>query len=157
MSGQIMAFIFIILGLFMFFSGAGFGGIWIAFIGWFLLNAAKATYAQVEITEGLKGVLVDDLMSRDCPLVDRYENLQTVVDDHVLGTGERCFMVAEQGVPIGVPVANGCGCGVILSHCPKIIGCPALGQSLEHVDEICRQWSLHGERFPGRGMDQLQP
>ncbi len=101
-SGQIMAFVFIILGLFLFFSGAGFGGLWIAFIGWFLLNAAKATYAQVEITEGLKGVSVGDLMSRDCPILDRYENLQSIVDEHLLRTGERCFMVTEDGEPIGM-------------------------------------------------------
>lgn len=101
-SGQVMAFGFIILGLFLFFSGAGFGGLWIAFIGWFLLNAAKVTYAQVEITEGLKGVLVGDLMSRDCPVLDRYENLQTVVDEHLLKTGQRCFMVTDGGEPIGM-------------------------------------------------------
>lgn len=105
-SGQALAFLFIILGLFLFFSGAGFGGIWIAFIGWFLLNAAKATYAQVEVTEGLKGVFVADLMSRDCPLLDRYENLQTVVDEHLLKTGQRCFMVAEEGMPVGMITPN---------------------------------------------------
>ena len=101
-SGQVMAVGFIILGLFMFFSGAGIGGLWIAFIGWFLLNAAKATYVQVEITEGLKGALVNDLMSHDCPVLDRYENLQTVVNDHLLRTGERCFMVTEEDVPVGM-------------------------------------------------------
>ncbi len=105
-SGQFMAFIFIILGLFMFFSGAGFGGLWIAFIGWFLLNAAKATYAQVEITEGLKGVSVGDLMSRDCVMLDRYQNLQTIVDDHLLRSGQRCFMVEEDGSPVGMITAH---------------------------------------------------
>jgi Zn-dependent protease/predicted transcriptional regulator len=101
-SGQIMAFGFIILGLFMFFSGAGFGGLWIAFIGWFLLNAAKATYAQVEVTEGLKGVLVGDLMTRDCPVLDRYDNLQAIVDEYLLKTGQRCFMVTDDSGPIGM-------------------------------------------------------
>ncbi len=105
-SGQIMAFGFIILGLFMFFSGAGFGGLWIAFIGWFLLNAAKATYAQVEITEGLKGVSVGDLMSRDCVMLDRHQNLQTIVDDHLLRSGQRCFMVEEDGSPVGMITAH---------------------------------------------------
>lgn len=101
-SGQVMAIGFIIFGVFIFFSGAGFGGLWIAFIGWFLLNAAKATYAQVQVTEGLKGVKVGDLMSRDCPTVDRYENLQAIVDDHLLKSGDRCFMVADEDEPIGL-------------------------------------------------------
>src|SRR5437879_13789170 len=34
--GQGIAFLFIIVGLFRFFNGAGFGGLWLAFIGWFL-------------------------------------------------------------------------------------------------------------------------
>ena len=34
--GQLIAFGFILLGLVRFFGGAGFGGLWIAFIGWFL-------------------------------------------------------------------------------------------------------------------------
>ena len=101
-TGQFMAIAFIVLGLFLFFGGAGFGGLWIAFIGWFLLNAAKASYAQIEITEGLRGVTVGDLMARDCPVADSRENLQTLVDDYLLKTGRRCFMVTAMGEPVGM-------------------------------------------------------
>ena len=102
LTGQFMAFGFIVFGLFLFFSGSGFGGLWIAFIGWFLLNAAKASYAQIEITEGLRGVTVGDLMTRDCPVADSRENLQTLVDEYLLKTGRRCFMVTEMGEPVGM-------------------------------------------------------
>ena len=44
--GQVVAFLFIVDGIWQFFSGAGFGGLWIAFIGWFLMDAAKASYAR---------------------------------------------------------------------------------------------------------------
>ena len=54
--GQLIAVGFILLGILRFFSGAGFGGLWIAFIGWFLFEAARASGAQVEITERLTGV-----------------------------------------------------------------------------------------------------
>jgi CBS domain-containing protein len=101
-TGQVMAFGFIVFGLFLFFGGAGFGGLWIAFIGWFLLNAAKASYAQVEVTEGLRGVTVGDLMTRDCPVVDSRENLQTLVDEYLLKTGRRCFMVTDTDEPVGM-------------------------------------------------------
>lgn len=101
-TGQVMAFGFIVFGLFLFFGGAGFGGLWIAFIGWFLLNAAKASYAQIEITEGLRGVTVEDLMTRDCPIVESRENLQTLVDEYLLKTGRRCFMVTETDEPVGM-------------------------------------------------------
>jgi len=49
--GQIVAFGFIILGIVRFFNGAGFGGLWMAFIGWFLLEAATASRAHLEAGE----------------------------------------------------------------------------------------------------------
>lgn len=106
MTGQVVAFAFIIFGIFRFFGGAGFSGLWMAFIGWFLLNAAKATYAQQELTEGLRGVRVGDLMTRDCTVVDGNDNLQTFVHDYLLHTGRRCFLVAEQGVVTGLITPN---------------------------------------------------
>lgn len=106
LTGQVIAFGFIVLGLWQFFSGAGFGGLWMAFIGWFLLTAAKASYTQVELKEKLQGVSVGDLMSRDCPVLDRNENLQSFVDDYLLKTGQRCFMVVQNGEPVGLITPN---------------------------------------------------
>ena len=102
LTGQVVAFGFIVLGIYRFFAGAGFSGLWMAFIGWFLLNAAKATYAQQELTERLRGVRVGDLMTRDCTLVDGNANLQIFVHDYLLHTGRRCFLVAEQGLVTGL-------------------------------------------------------
>ncbi len=106
LTGQFIAFGFIFLGLWQFFSGAGFGGLWMAFIGWFLLSAAKASYSQVELKEKLGGVSVGDLMSRDCPVLDRNENLQSFVDEYLLKTGQRCFMVTQNGEPVGLLTPN---------------------------------------------------
>lgn len=100
--GQVVALGFIMMGIWRFFSGAGFGGLWIAFIGWFLLEAARASGAQVEITERLTGVKVGDVMAQQFPMVDANSNLQTFVQDHLLPTGHRCFVVLEQGTPAGI-------------------------------------------------------
>ena len=100
--GQLVALGFIMLGIWRFFSGAGFGGLWIAFIGWFLLEAARASGAQVEITERLTGVKVGDVMAQQFPMVDANSNLQTFVQDHLLPTGHRCFVASEQGTPAGI-------------------------------------------------------
>lgn len=104
--GQFIAFGFIVLGVFRFFGGAGFGGLWIAFIGWFLLTASRESQAQVAITEGLKGVRVADVMSRDYPTVDGYSNLQTFVEEHLVRTGRRCFVVTVNGHPEGMITPN---------------------------------------------------
>lgn len=68
--GQAFAFAFIFLGLWRFFGGAGFGGLWLAFVGWFLLQAAQASYAEVALVADLRGVHVGDLMARDFTTVD---------------------------------------------------------------------------------------
>jgi len=100
--GQFVAFSFIVLGLFRFFGGEGFGGLWMTLIGWFLLDAARASYAQVEMTESLNGVHVQEVMALDCPVVDANSNIQTFVDEHLLRSGRRCFVVEEQGRLVGL-------------------------------------------------------
>ena len=104
--GQVIAFVMIIYGVLQFFQGAGFNGLWICFIGWFLLNASRESYAQVAITEGLRGIRVGDVMSRDYPTVDAYSNLQTFVEDHLVRTGRRCFIVTITGHPEGIITPN---------------------------------------------------
>lgn len=100
--GQFVAVLFIVWGIFQFFAGAGFGGLWMAFIGWFLLDAARSSYAHEVMTRTLKGVRVRDVMAQDCPTIDGNTNLQTFVDEYLLKTGRRCFVVAEQGRVVGL-------------------------------------------------------
>ncbi len=94
--------LFILDGIWQFFSGAGFGGLWIAFIGWFLMDAAKASYADVEITAALRGLRVSEVMSRDCAIVSPRMSLQEFVNTYLLRAGERCFAVEDQGQFVGL-------------------------------------------------------
>jgi Zn-dependent protease/CBS domain-containing protein len=93
--GQVIAFAFIVLGVVRFFMGAGFDGLWVAFIGWFLLEAAGASRAQVEINERLKGVNAGDVVERDCLVVDGHNNLQDFVNNYLLRSGTQCFLVRD--------------------------------------------------------------
>jgi Zn-dependent protease/CBS domain-containing protein len=103
--GQGVALLFIMLGVWQFFSGAGFGSLWIALIGWFLLDAAGATYAQMELTSGLKGLRVRDIMADDCLRLDAGTTLQRFADDYLLRTGKRCFVVERNGDIAGLITA----------------------------------------------------
>ncbi len=100
--GQVIAFLFIAFGIVRFFGGAGIGGLWIAFIGWFLLQATRDSYVQVSLASALKGVRVADVMSRDCPAVDGWLNLQNFVEQELLRSGRRCFIVVEKGEVAGL-------------------------------------------------------
>ena len=101
-TGEAVAFAFIAFGIFQFFGGAGVGGLWTAFIGWFLLQAARESYAQVGLAHALEGVRVADVMTRDCPTVDGSLNVQNFVEQELLRTGRRCFVVVEKGEVTGL-------------------------------------------------------
>jgi|SRR5271165_719238 len=100
--GQFVAFCFIGLGIVRFFAGQGFGGLWIAFIGWFLLQAASATRLQNQLTDILNGVRVQDLMAQDCAVVDPQTNLQQFIDEILLHSGRRCFVVESNQEALGL-------------------------------------------------------
>ena len=104
--GQAVAFIFIVLGLFRFFVGANFGGLWLAFIGWFLLDASRSSYIQVELMEGLRGRRVADIMERDCPTVEGHLSLQDFIDEYLLRSGRRCFIVVQNDSLAGLITPN---------------------------------------------------
>jgi Zn-dependent protease/CBS domain-containing protein len=95
--GQAVAMGFIGLGLLLFLSGQGFGGLWLALIGWFLLSAASSSYMQVEAAAVMRGLRVRDVMSRDCELISGALSLQDFVESALLRTGRRCFLVVDNG------------------------------------------------------------
>jgi len=100
--GQVIAVIFIAFGIYQFFRGAGLSGLWIAFIGWFLLQAAGAQYQELELKHALVGVRTGDLMSRDCAQVPGPTSVQDFVDEFLLRSGRRCFFVTVQGSIAGL-------------------------------------------------------
>jgi len=96
-AGQLTAFGFIGLGILTLLGGNVINGLWLVFIGWFLQNAAAATYAQTNRQRELRDITVAQAMNRDCPAVPAQLALQQLVDEHVLTGGQRCFFVVDEG------------------------------------------------------------
>jgi len=97
LSGQVVAFGFIAVGVFTIFQGRFMDGLWLAFIGWFLQNAAASSYAQTTMRNALRGVKVSQVMNRDCTRVPSLISINQLVEDRVLTGGQRCFFVADDG------------------------------------------------------------
>ncbi len=102
--GQLVAWAFILAGIAMVFGasipflGSGLiSGLWLAFIGWFLNNAAQQSYRQVVVEDVLEGVMVAQIMRRDPPTVPPTISVSTLVHDHIMGTDDRAFPVVENG------------------------------------------------------------
>jgi Zn-dependent protease len=96
-AGQVVALGFIAWGVFTIFSGNFLNGLWLAFIGWFLQNAAATSIAQSSVQQSLSGVTVAQAMSRECSRVSGLTPLSQLVEERVLNGGQRCFYVTDNG------------------------------------------------------------
>jgi len=83
------------------FYGGFTSGIWFAFIGWFLLNAAQESVAQLAIRETLAGLSAADVMSHEVPTVDGHITLEEYGAE-VLRTGRRCHLVLGNDRLVGM-------------------------------------------------------
>ncbi|MGE3177830.1 MAG: site-2 protease family protein [Vicinamibacterales bacterium] len=100
--GQFVAYGLIVFGLLQLVVRNDFGGLWIAFIGWFLVQGAQAQYLQSEMSAALRGVRVGDVMARDCAEVDGVQSIRRFVDDHLLRMPGRCFAVTRERQVVGI-------------------------------------------------------
>lgn len=100
--GRFLAAGLIALGLFVLFGG-NFGGLWYAAIGWFLLQAATASGAQVAVSQILRGVTAGDLMSPDPRTIPASASLREAVDEYFLRYDHSAFPVrGDDGDLIGI-------------------------------------------------------
>lgn len=100
--GRLIAFLFILAGVWRVFTGDFGNGLWIAFIGWFLESAAAAQIQQQQVQDLFAGHKVAEAMSRNYIAIPAETSLQQLVDDHVLGSGRRCFVVKQGDDVIGL-------------------------------------------------------
>ena len=100
-AGRAVAMLMLIGGGILFLTGNWSTGLWLAFIGWFLDNAARQSAQQAWIRQSLQGYTAGDFSS-SCKTVDRNTPLDWVVRDQVLRGGESCFLVTQDSEAQGV-------------------------------------------------------
>jgi len=79
-----------------------FGGLWLAFIGWFLHNAASTSYRQVQWREQLRRFTALEAITAGCPVVSPNTTISGLVQEYTFATGHGCFLVAEESELLGV-------------------------------------------------------
>jgi Zn-dependent protease len=62
-AGRVLGFVLIALGVLQLVAGAGFGGLWLALIGWFVVSAASAEEQQARVSGRLSGLSVGQVMT----------------------------------------------------------------------------------------------
>ncbi len=100
-AGKVFAYLMILIGVWQALNGNWVGGLWTAFIGWFLLSAAQESFMQVAMRHTLTDVKAADIMTRDIPTVPRDMSIEQYIHE-VLRTGRRCHIVTGAGTPVGM-------------------------------------------------------
>ena len=92
-----------LLGVRVPFLGGGFlSGLWLTLIGWFLNNAAIQSYRQLLIRESFAQVAVTRLMQTQFTRVEPHMRVSTLVDEHLMPSGQRSFPVEQDGRFVGM-------------------------------------------------------
>lgn len=100
--GRGIAYLFIFIGVWQMFGGNNSNGLWLIFIGWFLENAAAAQIQQQMMQDQLAGYLVSQAMSHSYVAIPAEATLQQLVDHHILGQGQRSFVIKQGDEVVGL-------------------------------------------------------
>ena len=101
--GMGFGYLFIALGVLMFIVEGSFSGAWLAFIGWFLLQAATAEARYVATEQALAGLHVRDLMVRNPVVVDPDITVGRFMDEVASSRRFTTYPVVDRGGrPIGL-------------------------------------------------------
>jgi Zn-dependent protease/CBS domain-containing protein len=107
--GQVVAWLIIGTGVSMIFGatydylgGGQIGGLWYIVIGGFLLYAARSSQQTIRLDEVISQAHARDVMTRNADLVSAAISLSQFFDDHLIRTGRRCYVVADDGRLLGL-------------------------------------------------------
>ena len=109
-SGQVVAYGLIAVGAISAFhgyksNGDMINGMWLAFIGWFLLTTARQSRAQADARGVLEGLRVSDIMTAELPTVGREISLEDYARE-ILRTGRRAHLVVAHEQLVGLMTAE---------------------------------------------------
>ncbi len=100
--GRGFGYLFIVGGLALVFWQSAYSGLWLAFIGWFLLQAAGAEDRTLMARQALRGLHVRDVAVRD-PVMTRPDvTIGEFFDDIASTTKHATYPVTENGHVVGL-------------------------------------------------------
>ena len=100
--GRGFGYLFIALGVAMFIFQGSFSGAWLAFIGWFLLQAATAEARYIATEAALEGLRVRDLMVREPVTADADLTVGQFMDEVARSRRFTTYPVVDGERPVGL-------------------------------------------------------
>lgn len=103
LGGRAVAYGLIFTGVTLAFGLGQFpSGLWLGFLGWFLLSAAQSSRLQSTLRDILGRLHVKDVMREASPVVSPDTAVGTLVEERILRTGERTFFVSDERCFLGL-------------------------------------------------------
>lgn len=100
--GRLFGWGFIAVGVLWVFGGNLIGGIWIAFIGWFLSNAADASRQEITLREYLTGAKVKDAMLQNQETISPRATVADLVQGVFSQRYRRAVPVCDNDRTVGI-------------------------------------------------------
>jgi Zn-dependent protease/CBS domain-containing protein len=94
--GGFFAYVFIAAGGYLLINGNLVTGLWVAFIGWILLNASGKQIKTERLKEAVNGHTVAEAMGKNYLLIESETKLATLFEEKLLSAEHR-LMVVEKG------------------------------------------------------------
>ncbi|MEU4684938.1 site-2 protease family protein [Streptomyces xinghaiensis] len=102
-AGRVLGWGLVALGLYLVLLGAGFGGVWLVLIGWFLVAAATVEGGQARLRELLSGVSVREAMSPDPVTAPASATVEDFLESPAFRYRHSAFpVVGDDGAPAGL-------------------------------------------------------
>ncbi|MGZ4576641.1 MAG: site-2 protease family protein [Mycobacterium sp.] len=95
-AGRVVAFILIGLGLAEFLLGGLVGGVWLAFIGWFIFAASREEETRISTQQMFSGVRVADAMTARPHTAPGWITVDDFVQRYVLGDRHSAYPVVDR-------------------------------------------------------------
>lgn len=95
-AGRVVALVLIALGLAEFVAGGLVGGVWLAFIGWFIFAAAREEETRISTQQLFAGVRVADAMTAQPHTAPGWINVEDFIQRYVLGERHSAYPVADR-------------------------------------------------------------
>jgi Zn-dependent protease len=125
--GRVFAFLMIAAGVLELFAGDAVSGVWIAFLGWFLLSAGASEEAGSTIRTALRSVPVSAAMTSPVVTLPDWVTVDTFLDSHAPSHSFTTYPVHE---------ASGRLTGVV--RLSDLVRLPAGERAQKHLRDVAR-------------------
>jgi Zn-dependent protease/predicted transcriptional regulator len=125
--GRVLAFVMIGVGVLLLFAGQAVNGIWLAFLGWFLLSAGASEEAGSSIRTALRSVPVSAAMTSPVVTLPDWVTVETFLDSVAPNHDFTTYPVHE---------ASGALTGVV--RLSDLVRMPASERGTKHLRDVAR-------------------